>query len=1030
MNRTNPQAAPSRRSHCRARRRASGAGLLLFLSLLLLAGSARAIITLPASADLWHQTGGQERCGNIGDWYTSNPTSGCPAANTPSGNPLEHRIEIDVPPSALSGGSAVVRIIDAESVAGGTAPDEIQGGQPDPVRFWLQDEFGATIGDVVLEGGANDQQISFTVTSAGRYTLRTVTGSVPIPMDSRTATALNDDDNAWKLELPTGARVLFFESSLAPAGGVGDVDFYFTVGPGVTGLQLRNFDVDGGFSSLTYRRPSGATVSGTQSGNARWNGPGATVDTGADQITGLATGPGGADLGVWTIEVRGWSGNNQAVFEVLDQNGDALPPADDADTGGVTNSGSWSMVADTTLTSTTNVAVDHPFTVTNDFTVDDVVNFDLAGTLAGFTTELRVDGGGPLADTDGDGRPDTGLLASGASLDLVLRVTGTVAGTDVTTVTGTSSVAAALGVAPASIAVDKTTDVSEALSVTKTVVDLGGGEADLDDELEYTITLTNNTAAPLTDLDLTDTVPALLTALDLDPLPAGTDASDLPNNLIAVNDITVAASSSLQFVFRGTIAGAEPGDTIDNSVSVTDGGAISVTADAPTITVSPSAVANEGTKQLYMDITDTPGNDAPVDIARALPTIANSADTRVELDGGGGSATWPLSPVLAGELSFAADISVVLYLKRQGGGGSPRDVRVEVLRNGTPVLTQLASSLSLSNSNNNPSQVIFDAFTSTAGDPVVFAAGDALALRVTNETNGNRRVRVYARRGQNQGDTEFERRSRLILDATTIIEIDELAGYTDAFTATGGSAGGVFTPGETVFARATVSDPFGADDITGAALTVTDPNGTGVFSDPMTEVGSTSGTKTFEVPVVLGAGAPVGNWTLEATATEGVPGEENTDLTVSTFEVGLPDFLILKSSSQVFSDPVNGTSNPKRIPGAVVLYQIQVSNQGRGRADADSVDVADTLPGGLELGVRPGGADPITFSDGGTASGLTFDFATDVVFDLSSGTEPEDLDGDGCYDNVDGFVVTPTGRMNGEAPPAPSFTLGYRACVQ
>ncbi len=52
--------------------------------------------------------------------------------------------------------------------------------------------------------------------------------------------------------------------------------------------------------------------------------------------------------------------------------------------------------------------------------------------------------------------------------------------------------------------------------------------------------------------------------------------------------------------------------------------------------------------------------------------------------------------------------------------------------------------------------------------------------------------------------------------------------------------------------------------------------------------------------------------------------------------------LTISKTSSVVSDPVNGTTNPKRIPGAVVQYEITVSN-GAGAATATSVAITDSL---------------------------------------------------------------------------------------
>ena len=54
----------------------------------------------------------------------------------------------------------------------------------------------------------------------------------------------------------------------------------------------------------------------------------------------------------------------------------------------------------------------------------------------------------------------------------------------------------------------------------------------------------------------------------------------------------------------------------------------------------------------------------------------------------------------------------------------------------------------------------------------------------------------------------------------------------------------------------------------------------------------------------------------------------------------LPNMSVAKSSC-VIADPVNGTSNPKRIPGATIRYAFQVSNTGF--VDASNVIVDDTL---------------------------------------------------------------------------------------
>ncbi len=94
--------------------------------------------------------------------------------------------------------------------------------------------------------------------------------------------------------------------------------------------------------------------------------------------------------------------------------------------------------------------------------------------------------------------------------------------------------------------------------------------------------------------------------------------------------------------------------------------------------------------------------------------------------------------------------------------------------------------------------------------------------------------------------------------------------------------------------------------------------------------------------------------------------------------------LTITKASEVISDPFNGTTNPKAIPGATVEYDVTINNTGT--SDADQVRIEDTLNGNLALALGEyGGA------------------GQDAQIDLGSGTsvttcslDAGDLDGDGC----------------------------------
>lgn len=412
---------------------------LLVLAAALAAGAHA--VQLPATVELWFQTGGPARCASIGDWYTSRRGGpGCGNPTAPSGNPGRHEVRLFVPEDP---GSATLRVLDAESAAGSGDLDEVIGGQEDPVRFWLEDPDGAVTADVTLPSGTpHGRTLTFSLGRPGVWVLRTVTGAEPIAGDA--TEARNDDDNAWRLETSAGVRIEGFEASLQhDGGGRRDVDFRFAVlvDPSVSALRLRNYDADNG-ASIVYRRPDGSASSGSTSGNGRWNGSGG-VDSGEDRLPGLGNGA----VGLWTLEVNRWTPNNQLILEVRDQDGRLLPitdgPADDL----LTVLGDWSFGADGERTTRTGVPVLHPLRVENGFSVADRTNLSAAGTAPGWEAVFVDATGTPLADTDGDGRPDTGVLAPGAALDLALRLTPSAgAGNeDTTVVTAESLLAAGLG---------------------------------------------------------------------------------------------------------------------------------------------------------------------------------------------------------------------------------------------------------------------------------------------------------------------------------------------------------------------------------------------------------------------------------------------------------------------------------------------------------------------------------------------------------------------------------------------------------
>jgi uncharacterized repeat protein (TIGR01451 family) len=141
--------------------------------------------------------------------------------------------------------------------------------------------------------------------------------------------------------------------------------------------------------------------------------------------------------------------------------------------------------------------------------------------------------------------------------------------------------------------------------------------------------------------------------------------------------------------------------------------------------------------------------------------------------------------------------------------------------------------------------------------------------------------------------------------------------------------------------------------------------------------------------------------------------------------------LEISKISTVISDPVNGTTNPKAIPGAVIEYAITVRNVGAGVVDASSIVLVDVMPAEMAFAVGT----PVTFTNGTPSSGLNpFNASTMVGFSQASGgAAPYTYTPTGTFDaNVRGIRIAPTGTMAAatSATNQPSFTIRFRAQVR
>lgn len=137
---------------------------------------------------------------------------------------------------------------------------------------------------------------------------------------------------------------------------------------------------------------------------------------------------------------------------------------------------------------------------------------------------------------------------------------------------------------------------------------------------------------------------------------------------------------------------------------------------------------------------------------------------------------------------------------------------------------------------------------------------------------------------------------------------------------------------KTVFVVASVPVGRATGDVAGVKLTGTASEATAAGSLGATITASSGANAQNSVDTVLA----------DANATNGNTAYDGMDFAQDDYTV-LAATLTVTKTSRVVSDPVNGSTNPKAIPGATVEYCIAVSNAA-GSATATNLSVSDTLP--------------------------------------------------------------------------------------
>ena len=246
--------------------------------------------------------------------------------------------------------------------------------------------------------------------------------------------------------------------------------------------------------------------------------------------------------------------------------------------------------------------------------------------------------------------------------------------------------------------------------------------------------------------------------------------------------------------------------------------------------------------------------------------------------------------------------------------------------------------------------------------------------------------------------------------ATDQFAVRIMQGTTVVATSTTTGSGGTITAGDTGAVQLVIGTAYTLDEIAAGGANL------GNYSASLACSNAATGTGTTLPTSVGGIITPR-------------PGDSITCIITNT-SVSTA-ILVIQKTSTVISDPVNGTTNPKAIPGAIIEYTITVRNEGNRAVDANSLVILDLMPD--EMALVPG--TPVTFTNGSTTSGLnTFNAATMVRYASTPGTAgPFTYTPTGVADrNVRTIRIAPTGTMAAASSTAsqPSFTIRFRARVE
>lgn len=351
----------------------------------------------------------------------------------------------------------------------------------------------------------------------------------------------------------------------------------------------------------------------------------------------------------------------------------------------------------------------------------------------------------------------------------------------------------------------------------------------------------------------------------------------------------------------------------------------------------------------------------------------------------GSSSGTGLGPFTAAAASLASGISLTLAESMAAGSVS--------------TLSQYSARLTCSNSTSGSSTPLPSNLATTS---YVFGAlqfGDAVQCTFTNTPYPH----LMLQKALGTGGRLFN---------TDQFTMNILNGSTSVATTTTTGTGSTVTNGATALTQVTAGTSYSLAEAASGTTALTQ-------YDAVMACTNANGSSTTILPTVVpGPITPALGDVITCTIT-------NTKKTANAI-------LTMVKSSSVVSDPVNGSVNPKMIPGAMVNYAITVVNTGTLTVTSNTIFIDDPLPAAMTYN----NAFTVTFANGSPVSGLTFAAATNVKFSNLAATPTSFAactytPSAGLDANVKHVCIRPSGTMAGATSSGqPSFTVTFQTQIK